>query len=85
MTNSLPFIDPQDASEGVKTFSEGVNLFSNQNPVFNFCLNVTVLKSVFIMPDLSYNYIFTHQVGVPCSFSVCIFVHVLSFHSLSYD
>ena len=30
MKNSLPFLDPQDASKGVKTFSEGVSLFSNQ-------------------------------------------------------
>ncbi len=33
MKNSLPFLDHQDASEGVKAFSEGVNLFSNQTPV----------------------------------------------------
>ena len=36
MKNSLPFLDPQDASKGVKTFSEGVSLFSNQTPVFLF-------------------------------------------------
>ena len=36
MKNCLPFLDPPDASEGVKTFFEGVSLFSNQTPVFLF-------------------------------------------------
>ncbi len=34
MKNSLPSLDPQDESEGVKTFSERVSLFSNQTYKF---------------------------------------------------
>ena len=60
MENSLPFLDPKDASEGVKTFSEGVRLFSNQTPVFLFKCHH--LKAYY-----------AGQVGVSCSFQ---FVHL---------
>ena len=63
MKNSLPFLDPQDASEGVKTFFEGVNLFSNQTPVFLFKYH-RLGKSVHYERLV---YISPHQVGVPCS------------------
>ena len=67
MKNSLPFLDPQDASEGVKTFSEGVSLFSNQTPVFLFkCHRLgTFVHYAGLVVGL---YISPHQVGIPCSF-----------------
>ncbi len=80
--NSLPFLDPQDASEGVKTFSEGVSLFSNQTPVFLFkchhlgkSVHYAGWTSCIYFPASSWRTLF---------FSVCILfcTNVLSFHSL---
>ncbi len=66
MKNSLPFLDPQDAPEGVKTFSEGVRLFSNLTPLFLFKCHRLKDKSVHYAGLVVY--ISPHPVGVPCSF-----------------
>ncbi len=72
MKNSLPFLDPQDAFEGVKAFSEGVSLFSNQNPVFMFkCHRHRLGKSVHYAGLVVY---FPASSWRTLFFSVCIFV-----------
>ena len=75
MKNSLPLLDPQDASEGVRTFSEGVSLFANQAPVFLFKCHGLGKSVHYVFPRIKLAYLvffslyYTH-------------VHVLSFHSL---
>ncbi len=74
MKNSVPFLDPQDASEGVKTFSEGVSFFLIK--LQYFCLNVTVSGSLFIMPHLLYIIYFRESSWRTLFFLVCIFLQM---------
>ena len=83
MKNSSPFLDPRDASEGVKTFfSEGVSLFSNQTPPFIFqCHSLKVCSlcrtCCIYFPASSW---------LPCSFQfVCVYKRTFLPLSLLYD